>query len=69
MDQNRLKASGGKRGRAERSENITQRENSRAKREKKGVVRISDWRVRKVVDQQSASLNILIPILYVVVKP
>ena len=41
----------------------------RAKGENKIVVRISDWRVRKVVDQQSASLNILIPILYVVVKP
>ena len=41
----------------------------RAKGENKRVVRISDWRVRKVVDQQSASLNILIPILYVAVKP
>ena len=69
MDQNRLKASGGKRGRAERSENITQRENSRAKREKKGVVRISDWRVRKVVDQQSAFMHRLMSIVYVVVKP
>ena len=38
-----------KRGRSEQSENITKREKSRAKIEKKIVVRISYRRVRKVV--------------------
>ena len=44
-----MKASGEKRGRSEQSENITEREKRRAKRENKSLVRISDWRVRKVV--------------------
>ena len=49
MDQNRVKASGEKRGRSERSKNITKREKSRTEIEKKSVVRISDQRVGKVV--------------------
>ena len=44
-----MKATGEKRARSERSKNITHREKSRAKREKKIVVKISDQRVRKVV--------------------
>ena len=32
-----------------RRKNITEREKSRSKIEKKSIVRISDWRVRKVV--------------------
>ena len=36
-------------GRSERSKNITERENSRAKIENKSVVRRSEQRVRKVV--------------------
>ena len=49
LDQSGVKASGEKRGRSEQSENITEREKRRAKRENKSLVRISDWRVRKVV--------------------
>ena len=49
LEKSRVKASGEKRDILERSENITQRENSRSKREKKSVVRISERRVRKVV--------------------
>ena len=44
-----MKASGEKRGRSEQSENITEREKSRAKIEKKSVVIRSEQRVRKVV--------------------
>ena len=43
-----MKESGEKRGRSEQSNNITEREKSRAKREKSVVIR-SDWRVRKLV--------------------
>ena len=49
MEQSRVKASGEKRGRSERSKNITQREKSLVKTEKKSVVRRSERRVRKVV--------------------
>ena len=49
LEQSEVKTSGEKRGRLERSENTTQREKSRTKRENKSVVRISEWRVRKVV--------------------
>ena len=49
MEQSEVKASREKCGRSERSENITEREKSRAKREKKIAVRISEWRVRKLV--------------------
>ena len=49
LDQSGVKASGEKRGRSEQSENITEREKRRAKREKKSVVIISQQRVRKVV--------------------
>ena len=38
-----------KRGRSERSENITEREKIRSKREKKSIVRRSERRVRKLV--------------------
>ena len=41
LDQSGLKASGEKRGRSERSDNITEREKSRAKIEKKSVARRS----------------------------
>ena len=44
-----MKASGEKRGRSERSKNITEREKSRTEIEKKSVVRIPDQRVGKVV--------------------
>ena len=46
LEQNRVKASGEKRGRSEQSEIITEREKRRAKIEKKNVVRISDRKVR-----------------------
>ena len=49
MDQIRVKASEKKRGRSERSKNITERDKIPAKREKKSVVRRSEWRERKVV--------------------
>ena len=49
LEQSGVKASGGKRGRSEQSENITDIEKSRAKREKKSVVRISEQRVKKLV--------------------
>ena len=44
-----MKASGEKRGRSERSKNITEIEKSRTEKEKKSVVRIPDQRVGKVV--------------------
>ena len=43
-----MKASGEKRGISEWSKNIMERENSRTKRERKSVVRISERRERKV---------------------
>ena len=49
MEQSRVKASGEKRGRSEWSENITEREKSHAKIEKKNILRISERRVRKLV--------------------
>ena len=51
MEQSGVKASGGKTRqiRSERSKNITERYKSRVKIEKKGVVRRSKRRVRKVV--------------------
>ena len=49
LEQSGVNSSGEKRGRSERSKNITHREKSRAKREKKSVVRISDQRVIEVV--------------------
>ena len=49
LEQIGVKASGEKRDRSEQSDNITEREKSRAKREKKSVVRRSQRRVRKVV--------------------
>ena len=49
LDQSGVKTSGEKHGRSEQSENITEREKSRAKRENKSVVRISERRVRKLV--------------------
>ena len=49
MYQSGVKASGEKRGRSERSKNIRERDNIRAKTEKKSIVRRSEWRVRKVV--------------------
>ena len=49
FEQSRVKKRGEKRGRSDQSENITQREKSRAKREKKNVVRISEGIVRKVL--------------------
>ena len=49
LDQSVVKASGEKRGRLEQSKKITEREKSRAKRENKIVVRISEQRVIKLV--------------------
>ena len=49
LEQSGVKASDRKRGRLEQSDNITEREKSHYKREKKSVVRRSDQRVRKVV--------------------
>ena len=49
MEQSGVKASGKKCGRSDRSENITERENIRSKREKKSVVRRSERIVRKLV--------------------
>ena len=49
LEQSGVKSSGEKRGRSERSENITQREKRSVKREKKSVVIISEHRARKVV--------------------
>ena len=49
MEQSGVKASGEKRGRSERSKNITEREKIRDKRENKSVVIRSERRVRKVV--------------------
>ena len=49
LEQRGVKASGEKSGRSEKNENITDKEKSHAKREKKNVVRRSKRRVRKVV--------------------
>ena len=49
LEQSGVKESVEKCGRSERSENITEREKSSAKREKKSVVRISERRVRKLL--------------------
>ena len=49
LDQSGVKESGEKRGRSERSKNITEIEKRRAKREKKIVVRRLERRVRRVV--------------------
>ena len=49
LEQSGVKASGEKRGRSEQRKNITEREKSHYKREKKTVVRRSEQRVRKVV--------------------
>ena len=57
MEQSGVKASGEKRGRSERSENITEREKNNAKREKKIVVRRSERRVRKVVRSKQCSIE------------
>ena len=69
LEQSGVRESGEKRGRSERNKNTTQIEKTLAKMANKRIVRRSDWRVRKVADQQSASLQRLIPILYVVVQP
>ena len=53
MEQIGVKTSGEKRGRLERSENITEREKSCAKIENKDVVQRSEQRVRKVVWNRS----------------
>ena len=49
LEQSGVKSSGDKCDRSERSENIRDRQKSRAKREKKTVVRISERRARKLV--------------------
>ena len=49
LEQSVLKASGEKRGRSEQSQNITEREKSRAKIENIIVLRRSEQRVRKLV--------------------
>ena len=49
LEQSGVKASGEKRGRLEQSENITERDKRRAKREKKSAVRRSEWRAIKVL--------------------
>ena len=49
LDQSGVKESGEKRSRSEQSENITERERSRAKRENKSVVIRSERRVIKLV--------------------
>ena len=49
LDHCKVKASGEKRGRSEQRKDITEKEQSLAKREKKSIVRRSEWRVRKVV--------------------
>ena len=49
LEQIRVKASGERRGSSERSKNIMERDKSRAKREKKSVVRISEQRSRTLV--------------------
>ena len=48
LEQSRVNASEKKRGRSERSNNITESKNSRSKIEKKSVARRSERRVRKV---------------------
>ena len=53
LEQSGVKASGEKRGRLEKSKNITEREKIHAKREKKSLVRRSERRVRKVVWRRS----------------
>ena len=53
MEQIGVKTSGEKRGRSERSENITEREKSCAKIENKDEVQRSEQRVRKVVWNRS----------------
>ena len=47
LEQIRVKTSGEKRGRSERSTNIKEREKIRAKRKNKSLVRISERRVKK----------------------
>ena len=49
MEQSGVKTSSEKRGRSEQSENIKEREKSRAKRENNIIVRRSERRLRKVV--------------------
>ena len=49
LEQSGVNTSGEKRGRLEQSKNITERDKSRAKREKKSVVKISEQRVKKLV--------------------
>ena len=49
LEKRGVKANGEKRDRLERSENITEKENSRSKRETKIVVIRSERRVRKLV--------------------
>ena len=49
LEQSGVKTRGEKRGRSDQSENITEREKSRSKREKKSVVRRSEMRVRKIM--------------------
>ena len=53
LEESEEKESGEKRGRSERSKNITEREKSRAKREDKIVVRRSERRVRKEVQSRA----------------
>ena len=53
LDQSGVKASGEKRGRSEQSNNVTEREKSRAKREKKSVARRSERIVRKLMWSRS----------------
>ena len=53
LEQSGLKSSGEKLGRSERSENITQREKRRAKREEKIIVRRSERRVRNLVQSRA----------------
>ena len=53
LEQRIVKASGEKRCRLEQSENIAEIEKIRSKRENKSVMRISEWRVRKVVRRRA----------------
>ena len=48
LKQSGVNASAGKSGRSEQSENITERGKSSSKREKKSVVRKSEWKVGKL---------------------
>ena len=53
LEQIGLKESGEKCSRSEQSKNITERENIRSKKEEKSLVRMSERRVRKVVQSRA----------------